>query len=141
MTRGAIRWVAVCVLTMVVSVASAEQYVIFKRLDQRLGVEQLPHPFTVWHIDALHYASRQIEAGLSALSQEAAFALAEQRLNDWGRGPLRALFLMSYSGLEKMHRFGLTETPSAVLLDDHGQVIQRWAKIDHGRDLLEGVPP
>lgn len=136
---NAIRALCTFLCLVVGGVCYGDEYLIFKRLNENLGIDQLPHAYTVWHVDAIDYAKYIIEQEVSELPQDEAMALAQQRLGEWGNGPLTALFLMSYAGREKMHKYGLTRTPSAVLLNDQGEVIKRWEKIDHGSELIKGV--
>ncbi len=119
-------------------VSHADEYIIFKRIKDNLGIDTLPHAYTVWHVDAIDYAKHMIEKEVSELPQDEAMEVAQQRLKEWGDGPLTALFLMSYAGREKMHKYGLTRIPSAVLVDESGKVIRRWEKIENGSELTLG---
>ena len=119
------------------STVNADEYLIFKRLADDLGPADLPHHYTVWNIDALKLVSAPIEAEVSQLTDpQQAFDRAQALLKTHGDQKLMTLFLMSYAAREKMHRYGLTQTPSAVLLNEAGQVISTWKKVARATDLL-----
>lgn len=113
------------------------EYIIFKRVTEDLGIETLPFKFTVWHIDALSAIKMSID-GKAALIEDPGerIKFMESEINRLDKASLSALLLMGYSGTEKMKRYGLTKTPAAVLLDDKGNVVERWNGFEHGTELL-----
>ena len=52
---------------------------------------------------------------------------------------LGGLAMMGLVAQAKMKKYGLSETPSAVLLDDEGNVVERWDVVTNGLDLLSAV--
>ena len=124
-------------LLMVAGQASAYEYIIFKRLSEDLGIEKLPYKFTVWHIDAAEKIVGPINAKAATIEdKQLQFEYLTAEVERIHKPSLGALVLMGFSAVAKMRVYGLTRTPSAVLLDDDGRVVEMWNGFDHGSELI-----
>lgn len=127
--------ISVCLLALS-SQSFAVEYLIFKRIDQDLGIDSLPFKYTVWHTDAAQAVAGPINAtGLQIADPEARIAYFNSQIEAVNKKKLGLLFLMGFSAVAKMQMYGLSKTPSAVLLDDDGSVIEKWDGFGHGSDL------
>jgi len=116
------------------------EFLIFKQVHQDIGIASLPFKYTVWHTDPLNVVKYKVEGEAEAivdLKERAQFIRDEvEKIPGESLGGLAMMGLVAQA---KMKKYGLSETPSAVLLDDEGNVVERWDVVTNGLDLLSAV--
>ena len=120
----------------------SDELVIFKQVADDVGIDgySFTLPYTVWQVDALASMVAPIKATADAMDDpRQAVAFVQRAMAQQDPALLNALFMISIVAREKIERYGLRSLPSAVRLDERGQVVQRIDPLVHVRQL-ENTP-
>ncbi|MEM7365431.1 MAG: hypothetical protein AAF525_15525 [Pseudomonadota bacterium] len=119
------------VLLFIGTLSHADELLIFKRLSDDIGTRQFPINHTVWHVDALTFGTAPLLAQANTIGGIEGQQALEALFNQIDPSVWIALWTMTFSAREKMAHYELQQVPSAVWLDESGNVANTWPSFTH----------